>query len=198
MLKVAELRVLDFGPYEISLNPGECLVVAGPSGSGKSVLLRALADLNISSGTVMLDDVAREIVSGPEWRRMVRYLSAEPGWWAETPKEHFKHPDRIAASFALLDLAPELAIRPVSELSTGERQRVALLRALEDNPVLLLADEPTAALDDVSIKKSEKLLRQYLKAGGMLILVTHSSKQAKAFGTSQLKLGRKSDGGSGS
>ena len=155
------------------------------------MLLRALADLNISSGSVKLNSIARENMSGPKWRQMVRYLSAEPGWWAETPVEHFKHPDRLIANFAALDLAPELAQRPVSELSTGERQRVALLRALEDDPAVLLADEPTAALDEISIEKTEKLLRQYLNTGGILVLVTHSSKQAKAFGMSQLELARK-------
>ncbi|MBL4758153.1 MAG: ATP-binding cassette domain-containing protein, partial [Rhizobiales bacterium] len=58
MLEVSQLRVLDFGPYDFVLNPGDCLVIAGPSGSGKSVLLRALADLNISSGSVKLDGIA--------------------------------------------------------------------------------------------------------------------------------------------
>lgn len=191
MFETRNLRALDFGPYDFSLEPGECLVISGPSGSGKSVLLRALADLSESDGQVLLDGSDRIAMSGPEWRQNVRYLAAEPGWWAETPVEHFHDSGWLRENLAALGLEKSLEDRSISQLSTGERQRMALLRALEDTPAVLLADEPTAALDDDSIEKAEKLLRKYLDGGGILILVTHSNKQAKAFATKRIKLERK-------
>jgi len=193
MFETRNLHVLNFGPYDFSLEAGECLVISGPSGSGKSVLLRALADLNQSDGEVLLDGVERNSMSGPVWRQKVRYLAAEPGWWAETPVEHFHDSGWLRQNLAMLGLEKSLEDRPVSQLSTGERQRMALLRALEDNPDVLLADEPTAALDEESIEKAQILLRKYLDEGGVLLLVTHSSKQARAFATKRIKLEPKRD-----
>src|SRR5947209_1948991 len=71
------------------LNSGECIALQGASGSGKTVLMRAIADLDPNEGTVKLDGVLRESVPGPMWRRQVTYVAAEPGWWADTVQEHF-------------------------------------------------------------------------------------------------------------
>ncbi len=195
MFEARNLHALDFGPYNFTLHPGECLVVTGPSGSGKSVLLRALADLNDSEGEVILDNSPRRSMSGPDWRKKVRYLAAEPGWWAETPAGHFHDAGWLSENLALLGLEQTLAERSVSLLSTGERQRMALLRALEDSPTVLLADEPTAALDEEATAKAEKLLRDFTTRGGILVFVTHSIKQAKAFGNKHLKLERPAERG---
>ncbi|WP_048862145.1 ATP-binding cassette domain-containing protein, partial [Acidisphaera rubrifaciens] len=72
---------------------------------------------------------------------------------------------------------------PVARLSTGERQRLALIRGLLRHPRVLLADEPTAALDEASIGPVEDLLRERMAAGLLLILVTHRPEQAMRLGT---------------
>src|SRR5438477_8102984 len=75
------------------LNSGECIALQGASGSGKTMLMRAIADLDPNEGTVKLDGVLRESVPGPVWRRQVTYLASEPGWWADTVQEHFANWD---------------------------------------------------------------------------------------------------------
>jgi len=62
---------------------------ARPSGAGKSLLLRAIADLDPNEGTVKLDGMLREAVPAPHWRSQVTYVAAEPGWWGDTVQEHF-------------------------------------------------------------------------------------------------------------
>src|ERR1700732_1983221 len=76
-------------PASFSLSAGEALAVRGPSGAGKTLLLRAVADLDPNEGLVTLDGRDRSTIAGPEWRRLVGYVPAEPGWWAETVGEHF-------------------------------------------------------------------------------------------------------------
>ena len=66
---------------------------------------------------------------------------------------------------------------PLSRLSTGERQRLALVRAVETSPDVLLLDEPTGPLDTNSTKRVEELLKQQLKAGRAIVLVSHDPKQ---------------------
>ena len=78
----AELKVGALPPLSFELPNGECLAVEGPSGSGKSRLLRAIADLDPSPGYVYLDAIERGEMSAPDWRKRVRYVATEPGWWA--------------------------------------------------------------------------------------------------------------------
>jgi len=188
MFEVQALRPIRFGPYDFSLDAGECLVIRGPSGSGKTLLLRALADLDPSEGKVSLDGRDRNAVSGPEWRRQVRYVPAEPGWWDETPETHFRDPAALCGQLAAVGLSAEQLRGDVSRLSTGERQRLAILRAIEDHPAVLLLDEPTAALDQSSAKSVERLLKAELARGCIMVLVTHSQSQGKRFATQTLTL----------
>ena len=149
----------------------------GASGAGKSLLLRAIADLDPNEGNVRLDGVAREAMLGPLWRRQVAYLAAEPGWWAETVAEHFDNWPILAQDAARLLLPQGLGGQPVARLSTGERQRLALLRSLERRPSVLLLDEPTAALDQSARDAVEALLAERLAAGAAILWVSHDSGQ---------------------
>jgi putative ABC transport system ATP-binding protein len=163
------------GPFQLELGAGECAAVTGPSGSGKSLFLRMVADLDPSEGAVFLDGRSREALSAPDWRRRVTYVPAEAGWWAERVEEHFPASQLEAAReiAARLGLAASLFQSPVTRLSTGERQRLGLVRALALRPRVLLLDEPTGPLDPVSSARVEALLREALGGGLALLLVTH-------------------------
>src|SRR5262245_20010810 len=88
MLTVGTLKRLhDSVSFELA--DGECIALQGPSGVGKSLLLRAIADLDPNEGSINLDGTPREAMPAPVWRTKVTYVAAEPGWWADTVQEHF-------------------------------------------------------------------------------------------------------------
>ena len=178
MLTVRALSRPGLEPVSFDLAARECVAVRGGSGSGKSLLLRAIADLDPNHGDLALDGRPRDGMSGPEWRRLVTYVPAEPGWWAETVGGHY--PDWNAAEpLALaLGLPAECRDWPVSRLSTGERQRLALVRALVRKPKVLLLDEPTSGLDRDTGHAAETLVSRHLEAGGAVLWVTHDPAQA--------------------
>src|ERR1700693_349470 len=93
-LLVKQLRSQFAGPFELNLGSGECAAITGPSGSGKSLFLRMLADLDPNEGEVWLNGRERASMPAPEWRRQATYVSAESGWWADPVIEHFPPPRR--------------------------------------------------------------------------------------------------------
>ena len=88
LLSIRDLRRLHLAA-SFDLDAGECVAMRGASGSGKTQLLRAVADLDPNEGTVLLDGTPRGSVPAPAWRRLVAYVPAEPGWWADTVGGHF-------------------------------------------------------------------------------------------------------------
>jgi ABC-type iron transport system FetAB ATPase subunit len=184
-LRTEHLRSALVGPFDLSVAAGECVGISGASGAGKSLFLRMVADLDPNEGTVWLDGHERGTFTGPRWRRQVVYVPAESGWWSEQVAAHFTD---VAAARALaprLDLKPELFDGPVLRLSTGERQRLALIRALQLGSPVLLLDEPTSALDEAAQAKTEGLLRRRLAEGVALLLVSHDRAQAARLGRRQ-------------
>ncbi len=174
-------------PVSINVDDGECLCIAGASGSGKTLFLRAVADLDPSSGNVYLDDVERCRFTGPAWRRRVAYLAAEPAWWAPNVRAHLS--DVSSEQLAALGFTQATLDRPVDRLSTGERQRLALLRLLARQPQALLLDEPTAALDRDAVTAVERLVHGCLTVHGMAVLwVTHDRAQIRRLGARVLHL----------
>jgi putative ABC transport system ATP-binding protein len=186
LLQVRHLRTKILKPASFSLAEGECIAVKGPSGAGKTLLLRAIADLDPNQGLVSLEGRDRSTIPGPEWRRLVGHVPAEPGWWAETVGVHFG--DWTAAAAVLTDLGfPEKAKSwPIARLSTGERLRLALVRALIIRPKVLLLDEPTAALDAASVAAVESLISTRIRAGLAVLWVTHDAGQARRIARRQL------------
>ena len=130
LLQVRDLRTNILKPASFSLAAGECIAVKGPSGAGKTLLLRAIADLDPNQGVVSLEGRDRSTIPGPEWRRLVGYVPAEPGWWTETVGEHFGDWTTAAAVVKNLGFPEEAKSWSIARLSTGERLRLALVRAL--------------------------------------------------------------------
>lgn len=180
LLRVDHLKAAPLPPLTFQVADGQCLAIEGRSGIGKTRLLRAIADLDVSTGDVFLDGARREEVPAIDWRRRVRYVSAEPAWWTPTPRASFpasaSDPVRLTRLLNRVDLPIAVLDQPVRTLSTGQRQRLALLRATSDQPHVLLLDEPTAALDPTSQALVEELIRYLLLAGTIVLLVSHDTK----------------------
>ncbi|VTU34232.1 ABC transporter ATP-binding protein [Variovorax sp. PBL-E5] len=184
LLVLRGLRSVAGGPFDLEIAAGECVGLLGKSGSGKSALLRSIADLDPGDGEVELAGRRRESWPAPQWRRRVVYQAAEPAWWAADAAAHF-HPGDAALLHALmpaLGLAPDVLRTEIARLSTGERQRLALIRSLAAAPEVLLLDEPTASLDASSAAAMEALLCRRLAAGLAILMVTHSTQQAQRMG----------------
>jgi ABC-type sulfate/molybdate transport systems ATPase subunit len=179
MLSVRHLLAPGVAAGALHVAAGECVAVMGPSGAGKTRLLRAIADLDPNRGEVAAGGVDRARVSGPAWRRILGYVPAESGWWAATVGAHFPEPERSRALLAEMRLPAEVLEWPVARLSSGERQRLALARALARAPRALLLDEPTRALDEDARALVESILRSQLGAGIPLLMVTHDRTQAE-------------------
>ncbi len=187
-LDVVGLRVDGVGPVDLWLAPGECLALGGPSGAGKSRLLRAIADLDVHEGSVSCQGKAAEELEPSEWRRRVGMLAADSQWWRDRVAEHFGAPPSTAQMEAL-DLAPDLLAEPVARLSSGERQRFALLRLLANRPQVLLLDEPTANLDPDNVIRVERLVADYMAAEAAAALwVSHDPLQTTRVAHRQLRL----------
>ncbi len=180
MLEVVNLHRVGLKPASFTLASGECVAVRGPSGAGKTLLLRAIADLDPNDGQVSLDGQDRETVPAPEWRRRVAYLPAEPGWWADNVGEHFPVWGDAVPLLMRLGLPEDARDWPVSRCSTGERQRLALVRALIAEPRVLLLDEPTSALDAAKASVVEALIAERAAGGLSVLWVTHDDAQARA------------------
>ncbi|KAB2920810.1 MAG: ATP-binding cassette domain-containing protein [Hyphomicrobiaceae bacterium] len=188
MLKVDYLSVRGLSPLSFEVAARQCLAIEGPSGSGKSRLLRAIADLDPADGYVFLEGVERREVPAQQWRRRVRYVATEPAWWARTAREHFPSTGRLERLLSSLALEPDKLDAPLAELSTGERQRLGLLRAIADDPQVLLLDEPTSALDPPTGALVEELIKFQILVGRIVVLVSHDAAQIGRLAHARLRL----------
>ncbi len=150
LLQVINITFLDKGPYSFSVGKGECVGLSGKSGIGKTQLFRALTDLIPAGGEILLEGTPCSAFTPTEWRSRVTMVPAESFWWYDKVGEHFTAAEQknfLRESCVSLGLDPEIFGWQVSRLSTGERQRLALLRALQNKPTVLLLDEPSSGLD---------------------------------------------------
>jgi putative ABC transport system ATP-binding protein len=189
-LLLKQLRTGLAGPFELSLETGSCAAITGPSGSGKSLFLRMIADLDPNQGEVWQNGRERASMPAPEWRRQATYVSAESGWWADLVIEHFPADRRneTATLSTRLGLRADILQAPVAQLSTGEKQRLSLVRALVRNPPVLLLDEPTGPLDEDSVVRVEALLGERMASGISILLVTHDPGQAERLGNQRYRM----------
>jgi putative ABC transport system ATP-binding protein len=189
-LQLQDLESPLAGPFDFVLDAGACAVITGPSGSGKSLFLRMIADLDPNRGEVWRDGVPRRSMSAPDWRREAPYVAADAGWWRDDVAGHFA-PDRQAAARVLterLGLNDGQFDGSVARLSTGERQRLALIRALVLQSPVLLLDEPTSALDPESVGRVEALLKERLLAGVAILMISHDAQQAERLGAARWRM----------
>jgi len=176
-LNIAGLEVRHIGPFDLAIAPGECVVLTGPSGTGKSLLLRSVADLVPHRGQVCLNGRSCDLTPPPDWRKTVALLPSESRWWHDRVGEHFHGYDR--GQLTRLGLDPSVMDWDVRRLSSGEKQRLALLRLLSNQPAALLLDEPTANLDRENTRKVESLLMDYKTARNVpLLWVSHDAEQS--------------------
>jgi ABC-type iron transport system FetAB ATPase subunit len=221
-LRLEGIRSRALGPIDLRVAAGELVFVSGPSGSGKSLLLRAIADLDPHEGEVWLGEEPRSRLAPSTWRRRVGLLPAEAFWWAESVGDHLpvtrsappeqasappstailrlfepirRIPRRASSHRALPDpstigdwldrlgFAADVLGWSVTRLSTGERQRLALLRLLAQTPEAVLLDEATANLDPENGARVESVVETYRKAQGAAVLwVSHDPEQRKRIG----------------
>ena len=170
----------------LTLAPGVTALV-GPNGSGKTTLLRALAGLSAGPGTVRLD--GRVLApANYAWLPADR-AAAWPITAFDTVALGLSRSDPAAVEAALARTATlPFAHRPLTKLSTGERARVLLARALVARPHLLLLDEPTANLDPAHALGVLELLREEAAAGAIVLVALHDLALAARFAETLLLL----------
>jgi len=150
-------------------------------------MLRAIADLDPHHGKVFLDDVECNDMRPGLWRRNIGLLPAESQWWHETVGEHFTNAD--TGLLNALGFNEDALGYQVVRLSSGERQRLALLRLLCNQPRTLLLDEPTASLDPENTIRVERLVKDYRSSSlASVIWVSHDPKQIERVSNRHLRM----------
>ncbi|MCW2523752.1 MAG: hypothetical protein JWO63_2087 [Frankiales bacterium] len=198
--RLAGRDVLALSRVDLEVPAGSSLAILGPSGSGKSTLLSVLAGLlRPTEGQVIIGST--DLAAEPE-RRLISFRGRQLGVVVQNPTRNLlaygTPEDNIAFAQRALprrsrsglrtagELLGELGLdglrgRPVARLSGGEQQRLALAVALAAAPGLLLADEPTSQLDDVSRDRVIDLLRRISeRLGTTVVAVTHDPVVADA------------------
>jgi sulfonate transport system ATP-binding protein len=175
-LRLEDLSIGALQQVSLQVEPGEIVCLSGASGSGKTRLLRSIADLDPHGGLVRLGEQSQIAYRGHQWRARVMLVPTESQWWSERVGDHFLHDDR--APLQALDLDPDAFDWSVGRLSSGEKQRLALARALDRAPAALLLDEPTANLDDATARRTEQWLQAQIRQRRLPTLwVAHSQPQ---------------------
>ena len=186
MLRLEDLQIANIEPISLTIAPGQCIGMSGESGSGKTRLLRAIADLDEHGGQVYEENIAQDQVKAHEWRRRVALLPAESQWWFDTVDQHFNTREKYIDA---LGFDQDVIHWNVSRCSSGEKQRLSILRMLSNCPRVLLLDEPTANLDSSNIARVEDFIGDYLSEhNAIAIWVGHDAAQLERVSQQQYHL----------
>ena len=189
----------------LTVRTGEAVAVLGPSGSGKSTMLNLIAGLDRpTEGEVTVDGVRVDTLNeagAAKYRRsrigmVFQFFNLLddltvldnvllPAQLSGVPRAAAR--ERAGQLLESLGVQAHAGAYP-GRLSGGQRQRVAVARALINKPALLLADEPTGALDSASARDVEGLLRELSANGQTIVLVTHDERLAEACATRAVRL----------
>jgi putative ABC transport system ATP-binding protein len=187
------------------VRPGDRLAIIGPSGAGKTVLLRAIAMLDpVEEGTIRFRGLAIACDAIPSYRGEVVYLHQRPALLEGRVDAILEHPyslkvhrtkrfdrDRIVDLLGGLGRDEAFLGKSSRDLSGGEAQIVALLRAIQLDPAILLLDEPTASLDQGAVRAIEGLVGRWLEEdseGRAVVWVSHDMEQARRVSTRSLAM----------
>lgn len=194
-LSVNNLKFLINGPYTFEVKKGECVGLSGKSGVGKTQLLRAITDLIPHTGEVLLEGVSSTSFSAPLWRSRVTMIPAESFWWYDIVGDHFSakgEMESLKKKLAAVGFVGDILTWQVSRLSTGERQRLALIRGLCNKPSVLLLDEPCSSLDGYHSTLVESFVLEYLQRNRAAVLwVSHDPEQLQRIADRELFLEQK-------
>ena len=188
-LRVEQLRGKALGPIDLTVNAQQTLCLHGASGSGKSLLLRAIADLDPNQGEVHLGQHARTTTTPHQWRSWVRYIPPETHWWCDSVGAHTTRWDEQL----LLQLGFDIDVLEwqITRLSSGEKQRLMLALSLSSQPRALLLDEPTANLDADNTEKVERLIHSYqAQHQAPIIWVSHDPAQRHRVADQSIEMSR--------
>ena len=172
-------RLPGLADASLNLNGGEVVGLVGPNGAGKTTLIRALAGLSAGPGTVILDGRHLQSLPPLERARRIAYLPADRlvGWpllARDVVALGLRRQDPTAVTQALVATdCKEFADRRVDTLSSGERARVLLARAIVGDPDFLLLDEPVANLDIRHQLQILELCRSRAAAGKAVLIALH-------------------------
>jgi putative ABC transport system ATP-binding protein len=179
----------------LDVGHGERLGILGPTGAGKTVLLRAMARLDpLDAGSIHWQGHAIEGDAVPAYRAQIIYIHQRPALFEGTVDDNLRYPFTLKAHAtkrfdrdSVVDFLERLGrsatfLEKLSrDLSGGEAQIVALLRAIQLDPAVLLLDEPTASLDPATARDLEVLIDRWFAADGgrrSLVWVSHDRDQA--------------------
>lgn len=174
-------------PTDLAVRAGELVALVGPNGGGKTSLLRALARIEGAAGVVAIDGEDLDQAPIARRRRLLSFLPASRDvTWPIAARDVIalgldrRDDCRIDELISLLELE-RMADRPVNRLSTGERARILLARAMVGNPQVLLLDEPLSNLDPYWVIHIIEVLENIARSGQSVLVAVHDLAQLSHF-----------------